>query len=141
LRQGFEPDEVEAALARLRQERYIDDRGFAARYARSRLVHHGLGRHRLRHELRKKGVGPKTIEAGVAEALAEIPEQDVLDRLARRYWQAHHKDAPAKRARGLYMYLIRRGFPATLILERCRVLWPKHGDLLDGVEPLDIPEE
>lgn len=141
MRQGFAADEVEAALTRLREQRYIDDRGFAARYARSRLLHHGLGRHRLHQELRKKGVARKTVEAGLAEALAEVPEQQVLDRAARQYWKTRQRDAPEKRARGLYMYLIRRGFPATLILERFRALWPKHRDLLEGVEPLDVPED
>jgi regulatory protein len=141
LRQGFEADEVEAALERLREQRYIDDRGFAARYARSRLLHHGLGQHRVQQELKRRGVARRTVEAGVAEALADIPEKDVLDRAARQYWKSRERDAPAKRARGLYMYLIRRGFPATLILERFRALWPKHRDLLEGVEPLDVPEE
>ncbi len=81
------------------------------------------------------------MEAGVAEALADISEKDILERLARQYWKTRTRDAPEKRARGLYMYLIRRGFPATLILERFRALWPRHRDLLDGVEPLDVSEE
>ncbi len=141
LRQGFAAGEVEAALERLREQRYIDDRGFAARYARSRLLHHGLGRHRLREDLRRKGVSRTLAEAGVAEALTDVPEQDVLDRLARRYWKSRQRDAPEKRARRLYIYLIRRGFPATLILERFRALWPRYRSLLEGVEPLDVPDE
>ena len=66
---------------------------------------------------------------------------EVLDRAARQYWKSRQRDEPAKRARGLYMYLIRRGFPATLILERIRALWPKQSTLLEGVEPVDVPEE
>ncbi len=141
LRQGFEKGEVDGAIERLREQGVIDDRGFAARYARSRLEHHGHGPQRVRQDLRRRGVVRGTAEAGLAEALREIPEQEVLDRVARRYWKARQREAPAKRARGLYMYLIRRGFPAILILERFRVLWPRHRDLLEGVEPEDACEE
>ena len=38
---GHEEDEVEAVLERLRRERYLDDAGYAERFARSRLAHHG----------------------------------------------------------------------------------------------------
>jgi regulatory protein len=132
---------VDDALERLREQRYIDDRGFAARYARSRLQHHGMGRQRVRQELRKRGVARPMAEAGLSEALRDVSEREVLDGVARRYWKARRREAPEKRARGLYMYLIRRGFPATLILERFRVLWPRHRDLLEGVEPMDAPDD
>ena len=141
MRQGFEAEDVDGVLERLRSQGYVDDRGFAARYARSRLQHHGLGRQRVRQELRRRGVARSTAEAGLTEALGDVPEEQVLDRMARRYWKARQRDAPGKRARGLYMYLIRRGFPAILILERFRVLWPRHRDLLEGVEPLGESEE
>jgi len=141
LRQGFEAEDVDGVLERLRAQGYVDDRGFAARYARSRLEHHGLGQQRVRQELRRRGVARSTAETGLKEALRDVPEEQVLDRMARRYWKARQRDAPEKRARGLYMYLIRRGFPAILILERFRVLWPRHRDLLEGVEPLDASEE
>ncbi len=105
------------------------------------MLHQGLGRHRLARDLRKKGVARKTVEDGVAEALADVSEKEIVDRLARRYWKTRERDAPEKRARGLYMYLIRRGFPATLILERFRALWPRHRSLLEGVEPLEVSDE
>ena len=38
LERGHEPAEVEAALERLRRERYLDDAGFAERFARSRMA-------------------------------------------------------------------------------------------------------
>ena len=50
LREKGHPDEeVEAALARLGEERLLDDAGLAARYARSRLQHGGLGQERFIH--------------------------------------------------------------------------------------------
>ena len=125
-------------LARLRRERLLDDAGFAARYARSRLEHRGLGRHRLRQGLRRKGVAAATAEAGIQEALGQVSEADVVDRLARRYWKASVAKPPEKRLRNLWAFLLRRGFPATLILSRLKALWPRWQDALEGLEPADL---
>ena len=138
-RDGFEEDAVEETVARLRRERYLDDAGFAARLARSRLAHAGLGRHRVRLELRKKGVRRTTAEAGLKEALGEVSESEVLDGVARRYWKAHEADEPSRRVRKLWAFLMRRGFPADLVHARLRALWPRWSDALEGLEPEEEP--
>ena len=75
---GHEPDEVEAALERLRRERYLDDAGFAERFARSRLAHQGHGR-----ALDPPGAAGgaacarSETEAGLAGALREVDEKAV----------------------------------------------------------------
>ena len=135
---GFGDEAIEETVARLRRERYLDDAGFAARLARSRLAHTGLGRNRVRFELRKKGVGRATAEKGLAEGLAEVPEGPALDTLARRFWKSRERDEPRQRLRKLWAFLIRRGFPAALVGERLRALWPRWSDALEGLEP---PEE
>jgi hypothetical protein len=33
--------------------------------------------------------------------------------------------------------LLRRGFPATLILSRLKALWPRWQDALEGLEPAE----
>jgi regulatory protein len=129
---------VEATLSRLRRERLLDDAGFSARFARSRLEHQGLGRHRLRQALRRRGVARDVAQAGVQEALEQVSEADVVDRLARRYWRASTRKPPDKRLRSLWAFLLRRGFPATLILSRLKALWPRWQDALDGLEPAEV---
>ena len=136
-RDGFADDEIEETVARLRRDRYLDDAGFAARLARTRLAHAGVGRNRVRLELRKKGVRRATAEAGLEAALAEVPEAETIDRLARRFWKSREKDEPRHRLRKLWAFLIRRGFPAGLVQDRLRVLWPRWGDALEGLEPLE----
>jgi 3-hydroxyacyl-CoA dehydrogenase len=39
--------------------------------------------------------------------------------------------------RRLWAFLLRRGFPATLILSRLKALWPRWQDALDGLEPAE----
>jgi regulatory protein len=138
LREKGHPDhEVEEALARLRRERLLDDAGLAARYARSRLEHRGLGRHRLRQGLRRKGVAKSVADKGIQEALAQVSEAAVIDALARRYWKAHARKDPERRLRALWGFLLRRGFPATLILSRLKALWPRWQDALEGLDPAE----
>jgi regulatory protein len=130
-RRGHSAEEIEAVLARLRRAGYVDDSAFALRFARSRLEHRGLGRFRIRAALRAKGVERRLAEQGLATALGEVSEVELLERLARRYWERHTRDAPEKRLRKLWGFLLRRGFPAGLVAERLRGLWPDRGDDLE----------
>ena len=134
-RDGFADDAIEETVRRLRRERYLDDAGFAARLARSRMANSGVGRNRVRMELRKKGVRRAVAEAGLQEALAEVPEAETVDDLARRFWQSRDRDEPAHRLRKLWAFLVRRGFPAGLVSDRLRALWPRWSDALEGLEP------
>jgi regulatory protein len=141
-RGGHSPEDVEAALRRLRSQGYLDDAGFAQRYARSRMQHQGLGRNRVHHELRRKGLTRTQAEAGVRVALAEVSEPETIDALARRWWRQHAAgrtdDVPERRIRRLWAFLVRRGFPPATVHGRLRALWPRWGDALEG---LDLPDE
>jgi len=134
---GFGEDEVDGTLVRLRAERLLDDAGFASRFARSRLAHQGLGRHRVRQALRQKGVPKAEAEAGLKEALGEVSEAAALDAVARRYWRQRSREEPERRMRKLWVFLLRRGYPGALVSARLKALWPRHQDALDGLEPLD----
>jgi regulatory protein len=135
-RRGFAAAVVDETLARLRAEKYLDDEGFAGRFARSRVAHHGLGRNRVRQALRARGVSRAIIEKGVAEALQDVSETEVLESLARRYWRQHVRDEPLQRIRKLWVFLLRRGFPAGLTRDRLAALWPRWREALE-----DLPEE
>jgi regulatory protein len=129
--------EVDEAVRRLRQAGYLDDAGFAARFARSRLAHQGQGRYRIRQALRAKGVAGAPAEKGLAAALAEVPEAGVVDEMARRYWRRRTDDDPRRRLRRVWAALVRRGFPASLVSERVAALWPRWRDALVGLEAED----
>ncbi len=140
LQRGHEDEEVEAALRRLHSERYLDDSGFAERFARSRLAGRGLGRLRVRQGLRERGVDRGTAEAGLRAALREVPEADALEAVARRYWRQRTRDEPANRLRKLWAFLLRRGYPAPLVNDRLRALWPRWRDAIEGLEPVEETE-
>jgi regulatory protein len=139
LERGHEAGEAEAAIERLRRERYLDDAGYAERFARSRMAHQGHGRLRVRQDLRLRGVERRTVEAGIAGALREVDEEALLDGLARRYWRQHASVEAGRRLPRLWAFLVRRGFDPGLVRERLGRLWPKWSDALEGLEPADDP--
>ena len=138
LRAGFAEPVVAATMERLRAEKYLDDQGFATRFAHSRVAHHGLGRNRVREALRARGVSRAIIDKGVAEALRDVSEVEVLEVQARRYWRQHGRDEPVRRIRKLWVFLLRRGFPAGLVRERLAILWPRWRE---GLEDLPEPDD
>lgn len=140
LQRGYAADEVEAALARLQERGALDDRRLAERFARSRIERAGLGRHRVRQALRQRGLARGDSEDGLARALAQVSEAEALERAARLYWTRRAKVEPRERLRGLWAFLLRRGFPAELVSARLGALWPRLRDALDGLEPGEADE-
>jgi regulatory protein len=132
--------EVEEAVRRLRQAGYLDDAGFAARFARSRLAHQGQGRYRIRQALRAKGVSGAPAEKGLEAALSEVSETAALEAVARRYWRQRPGEDPRLRMRRVWAALVRRGFPAGLVSERIAALWPRWKGAVVGLEAPETDE-
>jgi len=139
LRRGFPTSDIERAIERLRSARYLDDAGFARRFALSRLATRGLGRNRIRAALRQRGVPRSLAEAGLDYALGEVAESELLDELATKYWKRHARDDPRKRVIKLRAFLLRRGFTADVVADRLRSLWPDWSAELSDWEA--TPEE
>jgi regulatory protein len=136
-RKGFARRQIEAAIERLRKARYLDDSVFAEQFARSRISYRGHGRNRIRADLRSRGVASGTAETALARALEDVSETEALDALARKYWRQRNRDEPGRRMRKLWAFLLRRGYPASLVGERLRALWPRWGH---SIENLEAPE-
>ena len=108
LEQASYSDEVIArVMARLQEANYINDSDFAEQWAATRTTK-GLGKIRIKMELRHKGINSDTID----HALSSIDDPAMFDsavKAARK--AAHGKDltAPADRQK-LIAALARRGF-------------------------------
>ena len=137
---GYDPESVEAALRRLKTEHLLDDSRFAAAFARSRLAGRGLGSLRIGAELRRRGVGREPIEAGLSQALADMPQREVVDEVIRRLARQSQRQPPERRLRRIWSALLRRGFPAALARERLEVLKPAWRDMLES-PAFDAPSE
>jgi regulatory protein len=111
---------VAAAVSRLRELRYLDDKEFAAQYASSLARNKSFGRYRVRRELKAKLVNYKFIEPALDEAYEETDERQLLRRvLDKKIRTLRLPVTPAKLA-ALCQSLLRRGFRADDIMKAVR---------------------
>jgi regulatory protein len=129
-RRGFPADEIAAALDRLEEQHYLDDRKAAADFVAHRRERGGESRLRLRAELVRRGAPPDAIE----EALAGLGDED--DLAAARAIASRSKKDPAALAR----HLARRGFSGHAIVAALKEGPEGSAGFDEGVE-LDVPDE
>lgn len=111
---GFPPDEIEAALDRLREEGFQDDARAAQAFVRTATHIKGRGPLRIRQELKARGVHADTISTATAGL---TPEQvrTAIDQILTR--KRITRPIPRDQRQRLFQHLIRRGFPADAVLK------------------------
>lgn len=114
-RLGLPSSDADNVMRRLIEERFIDNARFAHAFARDKCRFSGWGRAKIRMALAAKRIPSRDI----AEALAEIPEEDYLDALHRtasakaRNLKLTGPDSREDRIR-LYRHILSRGFESDL---------------------------
>ena len=114
LRKGEPAADVEAALVRLQQRKYLDDADFARQFARTKLLAAGSSRRRIVQELARRGIGRELAD----QALDELRDRDGVDpeaavrRVAVKKWKTLTRLDDFTRRGRLYAFLARRGFDA-----------------------------
>ena len=109
---GFPADEIASTLARLIEERVVDDRRVATAFVRTALSVKGRGRYRIERELAARGVDRALIHELIAD-VAPADESSAIARiLARKRIPARPTLAERRR---LFQHLLRRGFSADAI--------------------------
>jgi regulatory protein len=109
---GAPTSEVDDVIARLTDQKLLDDVDFARQFARTRITGAGASRVRIVQELRRKGVARDVAE----RALADLDEVEGIDastsihRVAEKKWKSLAKLDDFTRRRRLYAFLARRGF-------------------------------
>lgn len=122
---GFAPEVVEAALARLRELRLVDDLDFATRWVEERSGRKALGPGALRTELAAKGVDPVTIETAL-EAVAGDEEARATDLAATLVRRVARKPLAAQ-ASSLWQMLRRKGYSAEACEAAVKAVMPPEG--------------
>ena len=111
-RRHFQPDEVDAAIARLRTERALDDARTAGAYARTEANLYGRGRFRVLRRLQSMGVASEVAREAVGEAFQDLNDTERIElALAKRLRQGETLDDPRVAGR-IHRYLLSQGFGA-----------------------------
>ncbi len=125
---------VQAVIARLKQNHYLDDKSFAETYARLRQQNEKLGERRVRNDLQQKGVRAEVIEEAVGARYGETNE----DALAREFLSRKRipkPESPKDTAR-VVRRLMTAGFATGTIYKILR-RWDVPEEELAGLENLE----
>jgi SOS response regulatory protein OraA/RecX len=126
-RREFEPDAIDAAVARLQADRALDDRRTALACARTEANVKRHGRRRALRTVEALGIDRGLARAAVAEVFGDIDEDALLAQALDRKLPPS-RTAPAGQgaaveaavARRLYRHLLGQGFDAGRVLAAIR---------------------
>lgn len=111
----FPAELIDAAIAFLRDKKYIDDGVFARQWFASRMQQ-SCGIRRIKQELKAKGVDAQVIEQAHHDA-GEYSEAEAARGLVKKRLRVLAGTRPDTIKQRLYGYLMRRGFGADIIEE------------------------
>ena len=127
---------VAAAIARLRELRYLDDKKFAEQYASSLARNKSFGRYRVRRELKAKLVNYKFIEPALERAYEDTDERKLLAQVLEKKIRTLRLPVTPARLASLCQSLLRRGFRADDIMKAVRSR-PELHPVAQGAELID----
>ncbi len=106
------PEEIDATLERLLASKLVDDKRYAAEYARQKLVLGGAATRRVRQELLRKGIDTAIVDECVASVMSyeDVDHQAAIERIAvKKATSLGDLDPRVKRQR-LFGFLARKGY-------------------------------
>ncbi len=130
---------INAVIARLKDQRYLDDRSYAETYARLRKENEKLGSRRVRQNLQQKGVEPTTITDAIEARYADTDEEA----LARQHLERKRIRKPEneKETARVMRRLVAAGFSTSVIYKILRK-WDVPDESLSALDNLaDEPHE
>jgi regulatory protein len=151
-RRTVESEAVRRVLARLKQEKLLDDSRYALDFARARATSRRQGARRITQELRKRGVPDRSIDDAIAQVFADVDEAAVVRKVIERRTRSARgrldaRPFDAKQTASLYRTLVRAGFDGSLIRREIRAAQladanarATNGDANDSEIPADSAE-
>jgi len=122
---------VEVVIAKLKEQKYLNDTNYAESYSRFRKENEKFGRMRVVQDLKAKGVHGDIIEKTVGAAYQDVNEEP----LAREYLQRKRIQKPSdqKQAAKVFRTLVRAGFPSRVIF-RILKMWEVDDETISALE-------
>jgi regulatory protein len=138
MRQRVEPGEcgehvIAAVIARLKEQRYLDDQSYAETYARLRQANEKLGQRRVRQDLEQKGVAGHLVDQEVDASYGETDEET----LARQHLERKRiaKPTTEREAARVVRRLVAAGF-STSTIDKILRQWDVPDQLLAALNHL-----
>jgi regulatory protein len=127
---------VEVVIARLKEQKYLDDSSFAASYSSYRRDNEKFGRRRVITDLKVKGVHPDVIEKAIKETYLGVDEQE----LARAFLKRKRMKKPEnnRETARVFRSLMRAGFSTAASITLLKS-WNADDELLTALQEESAP--
>jgi regulatory protein len=127
---------VPTVIARLREQKYLDDARYALDFARVHAQSRRQGRFRIIRELRTRGVPDRLIDTALDAVFSETDEATLVRARIKRHLSMMDGELDRRKTAGLYRSLLRAGFSTDVI--RAQLLYLTGADVPSAP---DSPEE
>ena len=115
-RKGHEPDAIDEAVARLREERAIDDARVADAIARTETAVRKRGKVRVRMQIERVGISKHTASRAIDDVFDAIDDQALLEASLSKRLRGREAIADDREFQRLYRYLVGQGFETDKIM-------------------------
>jgi len=116
---GFPAAVIKEALENLLDLKYLNDASFADSWARNLAANKLWGNRKIIASLQEKGVAAPLIDEAVLSARRELPEEEAIAILLRKRGARRKATTlDIKEKQRIFQYLMGRGFPPGLILNK-----------------------
>ena len=119
-RKEYEPDEIEEAVARLREERAINDQRVAEAIARMETGIRKRGKVRVRMQLERAGIAKDTAKAAIEDVFGSIDDAALLESSLNKRLRGRETIADDREFQRLFRYLIGQGFESDRVMQALR---------------------
>jgi len=119
-RRSHETDQIDDAVARLKEERAIDDRRVAEAIARSETSLRKRGRRRVTRKIESAGISSSLARQAADETFSAIDADALLDAALAKRLRHGKVIADDREFNRLYRYLVSQGFEPDRVLARLR---------------------
>jgi regulatory protein len=111
-RRGHGQDDIDAAVARLKTERAIDDSRVAGAIARTETSLKRRGKRRVLQQIEQAGISRAAARRAVDETFDDLDEETLLAAALARRLKGGRPIADDREFQRLFRYLLRQGFDA-----------------------------
>jgi len=116
-RKEFPQDDIDDAVARLREERAINDRRVAEAIARSETSLRQRGRIRVRMQIERAGIAKETAKAAIEEVFGHIDDTALLESALRKRLRGRETIADQREFQRLFRFLLGQGFESDRVMK------------------------
>ena len=116
-RKQHSQDDIDEAIARLRDERAIDDARVAEAIARTETSIRRRGKMRVRMQIQRAGISSTAAKEAADRVFASIDDAELIEAALRKRLRGRQTIADEREFQRLYRYLAGQGFEADLIVK------------------------